>query len=57
MSTPQEHPLRGAELRKAVTEWTGRGCAVKINRDGSIDIKPPATDAEEADFIDWSRKP
>lgn len=37
-------PLKGAELRKAVAEWTANGCSVKIGADGSIDITPPARD-------------
>lgn len=53
-----QQPLKGAELRKAVTEWTAKGCAVKIGPDGTIDVRPPTmtsgadhvTDYDKADM-------
>lgn len=58
MSTtvPIAQPLKGAELRKAVAEWTGLGCAVKIGNDGTIEVTPPSRESAEPDLVNWSRK-
>ncbi|MHC9237252.1 hypothetical protein ACX9MO_16625 [Pseudooceanicola sp. 502str34] len=49
-------PLKGAELRKAVAEWTGLGCAVKIGSDGTIEVTPPSRESADPDLVNWSRK-
>lgn len=49
-------PLKGAELRKAVAEWAGLGCVVKIGSDGTIEVTPPSHDSAAPDLVNWSRK-
>ncbi|MBY6005415.1 hypothetical protein KUV62_15930 [Salipiger bermudensis] len=53
---PTAQPLKGAELRKAVAEWAGLGCAVKIGSDGTIEVTPPSREGNEPDLVNWSRK-
>jgi len=52
--------MRPSELRKAVTEWCAQGFAVKVDRDGSITVTPPAPQAVPGvlpvDLIQWGKR-
>lgn len=49
--------MRADVLRRAVNEWTSRGCTVVVEPDGKMTISPPrVTDAgDEFDLADLRR--